>query len=461
MSTRITIIGAGPGGYSAALQAARAGAAVTLLERSEVGGTCLNLGCIPSKTMKHTADLLARGRTSQALGIVGGEQLELDLPRLQERMATVIASQRQGLSNLLRAAKIDYRQGAATIIRPGLCCLTGADGRQAELPWDKLILATGSEPLPLPGYPFNQRTILSSTDLLHLPRLPRRLAIVGGGAIGCEFASIMANLGCAVTLVEGGDRLLPLPGIDREGVTTLTREFKKRGIRVEVKARVEKIEENDSGVLLSLAAAPPIEAEMVLVAIGRQPATPELGLARLELATDRHGWLQADEFLQTNHPDVFAIGDLLGPNRIMLAHVAAREGEVAADNALGGRRRMDYQAVPLAIYTDPEMASVGLSEEEARSQGLEISCRQLLYRSNGKAQAINEIAGQAKIIASRTNGRLLGLHLIGAQATDLIAEGVLALHHGVTLAELAATIHAHPTLAEVIGAAAQIRDDKP
>ncbi len=461
MDIRIVVLGGGPGGYAAALHAARRGAQVTLVERDALGGTCLNRGCIPSKILKACADRLEAVRRAAEFGIGGVAAAGIDLAAVRARQQRIIDIQIRAIGSMLKEAGVRLVAGAGRIDGPGRLTVETDAGTTETLPWDRLILATGSRPAPLAGLPFDGQSVWSSNEALFPDRLPGHLLIVGGGVIGCELASIYRSLGSRVTLVEALDRLLPLPSVDPDVSTVLLREMKRRGIDCRLGARVCDARPDNAGITVELRkdreAACRITADRVLVCIGRRPTGDGVGLETVGIATDAGGWIQVDEGLATTAAGVFAIGDLLGPDHVMLAHVAGAEAAVAAENALAPgqhKRRMDYRAVPAAIFTAPEVAVVGSSETEAVRAGLDVRSTTVLFRSLGKAHAIGEIAGQAKIVFQPRDGRIRGVHLIGARATDLIAEATLAIQQGCTVRDLAATIHAHPTLAEIMGEAA-------
>ena len=463
MSRKMVIIGAGPGGYVAAVRAAQLGADVTVIEKENIGGTCLNWGCIPSKVMKTTAELLERCRRAQEFGLSLAGEVKVDMKALMERKRKVIQNQAKGIHRLFEHHKIKFITGTARIEGPNLIRVVLADDKTMEVPWDTLILAPGSKPFNMPSFAFNGRTILSNNDALCLEELPMSILIVGGGVIGCEFASILAAYGVKVTVVEAMSRLLPLPAVDEACSRVLQREMKKQKIDFILERSVQEIEEFSGKCRVTIGPSPfmdqakakliksqIMEVEKVLISIGRESTTAEMGLENLGITTDTRGWIIADEYMATNVPHVYAIGDALGPEKVMLAHVAAREGIVAAENALAGKRKMNYDVIPNAIFTMPEIANVGLSEARAREKGFQVKAESVLFRTIGKAQIMGEIAGEAKIVADAENGRILGVHLIGPHATDLIAEGALAVQTGCTLQELAETIHAHPTTAEIM-----------
>ncbi len=463
MSVKIVVLGAGPGGYVAAVRAAQEGAEVTVIEAENPGGTCLNWGCIPSKVMITTAELLEKVKKADRFGITVEGVVKPNMPRLMERKDKVLEDQRKGILNLLKHHRIRYLKGTGLVKAKGRVGVRLPDGGEEEVPWDKLILATGTTPLDLPSLPFDGERILSSNHALCLSAVPASILIVGGGVIGCEFACMLAALGARVTIVEALSRLLPLPSVDEDCSKVLQREMKKRKISLILDRVVEGVEETDGKLRVAIGLSPykdnPTEkdkrplfetVEKILVCIGRAPNTAGLGLEALGVQVDKKGWVAANERMETRAADVYAIGDILGPSRIMLAHVASAEGLVAAENALGGSREMDYAAVPSAIFTSPEVANAGLTEAQANEQGYQACSDSVLFRTLGKAQVIGDIAGQAKIVSERGSGRILGVHIIGPHATDLIAEGVLAIQQGAGVQDLAHTIHAHPTLSEIM-----------
>lgn len=456
MTLRVAVIGAGPGGYVAALECARAGARVTVVEAQRAGGTCLHWGCIPSKILREAADRLeAIGQAGQ-WGIGPLPAAGIDLAVLNRRKARVIETQAQAIEALLKNHHIDLIQGLARIAESGILDVDTAKGK-VPVKWDRLILACGSAPTGLSALPFDGRRIISSNEALNLDEVPESIAIVGGGVIGCEFAGVMAAFGARVTLIEALDRLLPLDGVDRQISAVLAREMKKRKVDVRLNTVVAEARILADGVRLGCATsgtgapAPEVTAQTVLVCVGRRPTTAALGLETVGVATDAKGWVIADAAMATSAPGVFAIGDVLGPAKAMLAHVASAEARVAGPNAMGANRTMDYAAIPLAVFTDPPVACVGQSLEQAVNAGMDARSDTILVRTTGKAQAMDKIAGQATMVSDKATGRILGVHLIGAEATELIAEATLAVRLGLTVADVAATVHAHPTMAEIIG----------
>lgn len=461
MAQRITIIGGGPGGYTAAFSAAKAGAEVTLVESAHMGGTCLNWGCIPTKTLKASAEALETAHRLAEFGISGAGEAVPDMPAIIARKDKVSGILRGGLEKTCSKLKVRLLRGRGEVLSACLVRVHGADGAVQEVEGDRVIIATGSSTLNIPTLPVDHERIITSDDALELQTVPKRMLVVGGGVIGCELAFIFQAFGSKVTVVEGLDRILPVPSIDADLSRLIQREMKKRGIACELARTATKAEVTDTGVQVTLGPSPfvkdlpasaqkesVLEADVVLVAVGRVPNISGLGLAKAGVETDQRGWIKTDARLETSVPGIYAVGDVLGPARIMLAHVAAMEGLVAVRNCLGAVEAMDYSVVPAAVFTSPEVATVGLTEAQAREQGFNVACPQSNFRELGKAQAMGELAGLFKLVVDADSGKILGAHLAGAHVSDIIAEPTLAMQLGATAKDLARTIHAHPTLAE-------------
>ena len=466
MSKSMVIIGAGPGGYVAAFEAARAGVAVTLVERADLGGVCLNSGCIPTKTIRASADALHNAGRLAEFGIVASAPASF-----QADMAAIVARKERvrkllcgGLEKSCASLKIKVARGRAELLGHGRVRVHGQSGTE-ELQGDSIIIATGSRVLDLPALPVDHKYILNSDDALNLDRVPKRLLIVGGGVVGCELAFIFRAFGAEVTVVEGLNRLLPLPSVDEEISKLLQREAKKQGIRTELACTVKSARVDGETVRCALGPSPfvqgadrpetEVETDMVLVAVGRAPNSEDLGLAAAGVETDARGWIKADDRMRTSAEGIYAIGDILGPSRVMLAHVASAEGLCAVANCLGRETSLDYSVIPSAVFTAPEIGTVGLSESEAREKGLNVRASLFQFRELGKAQAMGELPGIFKLVCEAESGRILGAHIAGAHASDLVAETALAIKKGLSVADLAHTIHAHPTLAEGIYEAAE------
>lgn len=467
MATKIAVIGAGSGGYVAALRAAQLGAEVTVVERDRVGGTCLHWGCIPSKIMKTTAQLMESFHRSREFGIEWKGEIHPDMALLMNRKEKIIQNQADNLLKLFHHRKIRILNGHGFIQGPGMAEVRQKNGETIELPWDRLILAPGSQPSDIPLFPMDGERIISSNEAVNLQKIPKSILIVGGGVIGCEFAFILSSLGSEVTLVEALSRILPIPSIDADCSRLMQREMKKRKIHFMINRTVKGVEKTGKKLLVTMEATqagfdrkerdlPPVqvEVEKMLVCIGRSPMTAGVGLERIGVETDEKGWITADKKMETSVPGVYAVGDVLGPSKVMLAHVASAEGLVAAENAMGGSRFMRYGAVPVGVFTSPEVAAVGLTEVQAKTQGHRVRADSVLFRNLGMAHVMGEIAGEAKIVSDTENGKILGVQLVGPHATDLIAEATLAVRTGCNVKDLADTIHAHPTLSEILREAA-------
>ena len=390
------------------------------------------------------------------------------MPAIVARKDKVTGLLRGALEKNCSRLKVKVVSGRGRVIDAGLVRVATSEGREEEIQGDRVIIATGSENLELPGLPVDHKRVITSRDALDLDQVPQRMLVVGGGVIGCEMACIFQTFGARVTVVEGLERILPLPSMDADMSKLMLRELKKRGIGCELCCTATSARETSDGVSVTLGPSPfvdhipksaqgekVVDVDTVLVSVGRVPNTQGLGLAEAGIDTDRAGWIQADERCQTSVPGVYAIGDVLGPNKVMLAHVAVMEGLVAARNCLGGDEVMGYDIVPSAVFTTPEVATVGLTEAQARERGYEITTTQTPFRELGKAHAMGELAGVFKLIVDAGSGRLLGAHLSGAHVSDIIAEPTLAMTLGASGRDIARTIHAHPTLAEGLFEAAR------
>ncbi|MCK8824209.1 dihydrolipoyl dehydrogenase [Fuchsiella alkaliacetigena] len=443
----ICVIGGGPGGYVAAIKAAQLGAKVALVEGDELGGTCLNRGCIPTKAYLKHSELLHELERSAEFGIeIDG--YSINWPQMRERKNSVVQKLTQGVGGLLKKKGVDLFKGYGELLADNRVKITGADNE--ELRARKVIIATGSKPF-VPGIPgVDLPGVITSKEALDLEELPESILIIGGGVIGVEMATVFASLDVEVTIVELMEEILP--GIDKEVVQILRKNLAKQGINILTDSEVEEINSNNAKLKVQIKTAEgvkPVEVAKVLVAVGRKPNLR--GLDELDLEMD-NGHLVVDSYLRTSQPDIYAIGDVIGEP--LLAHVASAEGIVAAENAVGKEKQMDYTAVPGCIYTIPELASVGLSEAEAVKQGYQVEVGKFPFMASGKALAAGYQEGLVKIVADKEWDQVLGVQIIGPHATELIAEATLAVKMEVTTEILAETIHAHPTLAETIMEAA-------
>lgn len=446
----IAVIGAGPGGYVAALRAAQLGAKVVLVEKGKLGGVCLNWGCIPTKTLLRTAEVLNLARDAAEYGVVVGE-VRLDWAAAQKRKETVVRRLTGGIKFLLEKAGVQLLPGTARFISPSTLEVTAEMG-QERVEAKNYVVATGSRPVSLPIPGLEGPGVLTSDDALALDALPASLLIIGAGPIGVEFATLFRACGVQVTVVE----LLPrvLPTLDADLGAEIERALKKAKVAVHTASRVSKVAASNGKYAVTIQGEKQIttvEVDKILVAVGRRPNVEELGLDSIGVQVEKTG-IKVDEFLRTNVPHIYAVGDVAGG--ILLAHVAMHEGVVAAENAMGLQRAMNYAAVPSCVFTTPEVASVGLSEEQAQQQGYDLRVGKFPFRANGKALAQGEPDGLVKIVAEGKYGQILGVHIVGPHASDLIQEGTLALTLEATLDELEVAIHPHPTLSEAVAEAA-------
>ena len=438
----IVLIGSGPGGYVAAIHAARQGAKVAIVEQKETewGGTCLNWGCIPTKTLVQSAELLRTVRRAGEYGVKVAEP-EIDWAAMQARKDKVVSGLREGVQGLLKANGVDMILGRGKLAGSGRVAV---DGR--ELAGRNLILATGSV-IALPPFPGADQG-LTSDSILSVPKVPESLVVIGGGVVGMEFAGIFSLLGAKVIVVEMLDQLLT--PLDPDVAKRFQQLMARRGVEFRLGARVESVEQGGAGFRVKVDGQA-LEAEQVLVATGRRPNTADLGLEEAGVKLER-GAIKVDQHLRTSVDGVYAIGDATMIS--MLAHTASYQGELAVHNALGEHPvSADYTAIPACVYTEPEIAYVGRSEAQARAEGIEPRVGSFPFAALGRAQVLGETDGLVKVVADE-EGYVLGVTIMGPRATDLIAEGVLAVHQGVTAAELTHAVHAHPTLPEALAEAA-------
>lgn len=444
---RITIVGGGVGGYPAAIRAARLGASVTLVEKADLGGTCLNLGCIPTKSLLRSVEVFKLIKESHLFGIKVG-QPEIDFTAVMKRKDQVVARLRKGVGALVAAKKVNVIKGTAEVLDPKTIRIADT-GEKVE--GDALILATGSAPAipPIPG--LDKADPWNSNDFLAMEKLPPTAAVIGGGVVGLEVAQVLVGLGTRVTVLEMMPQLIP--GVDREVAQSLEKALSDQGIDIVVAAEITEVTSDDEKHVLSYTVngeKRTLDIDRIIVAVGRVPVTNGLNAGKLGMAVSK-GAIQVNERMETNVPGVYAVGDVTGG--VMLAHVAVAEGECAAVNAVGGQASMHYRAVPSCIYTTPEVAVVGLSEEQAK-QNHEVQVGRFPFTGCGKAVVIDQTYGMVKIIADKKYSEVLGVHIIGPHATDLIAEAVLGMTMEATVQELADAIHPHPTVSEAVMEAA-------
>jgi len=448
---KLTILGAGPGGYVAALRAAQLGAEVTVIEESGVGGTCLNWGCIPTKTLIASAEVLHKTRNAADFGLDFSGNVSPNIRKIMERKRKVVDIQVKGIRGLFRSWGIKLLEGRGLIINPKMIRVTLKDGSAQEIDTDKIIISTGSKPARISQFPFDGKMILSSDHAVTLDVIPKSLLIIGAGVIGCEFAFIYREFGSEVTMVEMMPRAVSTE--DEEISALLERELKKNKIKLITNTGVQKVDVKEDSVTATLSDGRTIEAEKVMVSIGRAVNSRDIGLETIGVKTGNRGEILVNEKMETSVEGIYAVGDVVGG--IMLAHLASREGLVAAENAAGGNALMKYDVVPAAIFTSPEIASVGLREHQVKEKNVTYKVGRFQFRALGKAHAMGEIAGLFKIISEEATDKILGAHIIGPHASDLIHEVAVAMEGGLTAKDVAHTIHAHPTLAEGIMEAAE------
>jgi len=440
----ITIIGGGTGGYVAAIRAAQLGARVVLIERDEVGGTCLLRGCIPTKAFLATAEVLAKAKEAEKFGVQVSD-VKLAYPKALERKNAIVQRLVNGVHQLLKAHKVEYVHGEAKLLGGNRVSVTLPQG-QARGESEKIVVATGSKAMRPAMFKFDGRNVITSKEALDLTEVPKSILIIGGAYVGCEFASMFRDFGAEVTIVEMLPQIIPTE--EREVAQTLKSEFKKRGINILTNTKITNMDVSDGKVKATTEGGEVIEAEKALIAVGRAVESQGVGLDEAGIDHDERGAVIVNERMETNVPGIYAVGDVLGT--IMLAHVAGTQGTVAVANALGGSRTFSYGAIPYCIYTRPEIASVGMKEKDAAEAGYEVATGKFRFTALGKAMVIEDTTGFVKVVADKKTEKVLGASLVGPHVTDIIHELVLAVHAGITVEQLAEMIHAHPTLPEAI-----------
>ena len=443
----IAVLGAGPGGYVAALKAAQMGATVAVVEQGHLGGTCLNVGCIPSKALLASAELIHSIHNASAMGVKVSGDVTFDWPAIQTRKDKVLNTLRSGIKSLFTARKVTLFQGRAKLNGPGKVMVESKTGTE-EFTAGKIILATGSIPARIPGWPTDPTLVCTSDESLHWKTLPARLLIVGGGVIGCEFACMMREFGVQVTVVELMPRLLP--ELDESLGEPLQKSFAKRGIQCFTGTKVDTLTATTT-VKAVLSNGQTIEADRVLLSIGRRPNTADIGLETVGLTTDR-GFVRVDDNMETQVKGIYCIGDANG--RCLLAHAASAQGVAAVENAMGHGHAFT-SPIPSAVYTFPEIGAVGMTQAQAKKAGIPIAIGAFPLAALGKAIAVGHTEGFVKVIRHRETGELLGVHMLGHNATECIAAAATMIHKKATVQELAEMVFAHPTIGESIKEAAE------
>ena len=439
---KIAIIGGGPGGYVAAIKAAMLGAEVTVIEKRKVGGTCLNVGCIPTKALLASSSMLMNIKEAKSFGINIDGEINADFSAIMSRKDKIVNQLINGIEFLFEKRGINLINGFGKLIDKNSIEVTMEDGSKEVINADKIILANGSVPIIPEMFPYDGKNVITSDEVLSLEELPKSILIIGGGVIGCEIGQFLRTLGTEVTIVEMNEQLLPYE--DKDVAKQLQRQFKKDKIKVITGVGVQSCEVIDNQVVATLSNGKQINTQYALVAVGRKPNLNNSGIQELGIEINK-GKIVVNENLETNIEGIYAIGDLI--DTPFLAHVASKEGIVAVENALGKSKVVDYTAVPRCVYTEPEVAAVGKTEKQVKAEGIEYNVGDFDFRALGKAQAIGNFQGFIKVIADE-NDVIVGASIVGPHATDLLTELSLAVHLRLTVEQVGDVIHAHPTLSE-------------
>jgi dihydrolipoamide dehydrogenase len=447
------VIGSGPGGYVAAIRAAQLGQKVAIAEKAEMGGVCLNVGCIPSKALINAGHRVEHAKHSEDMGIKA-ENVTVDFSKVQDWKAGIVKKLTGGVEGLLKGNKVEIIRGEAYFVNENTVRIMDEKNSQTYT-FKNAIIATGSRPIEIPGFKWSDR-VISSTGALALKEVPKKLVVIGGGYIGMELGTAYANFGTEVTILEGGKQILP--GFEKQMSQVVSKRLKKKGnVEVFTEAMAKGVEETKDGVTVTAeikGESKTFEADYVLVTVGRRPNTEELGLEQVGVEMTERGLIKIDKKAQTNVKGIFAIGDVVeGP---ALAHKASYEGKVAAEVISGHAAEIDYMAIPAVVFTDPELASVGYDEKSAKEAGFDVQASKFPFAANGRALSMNETDGFMKLITRKEDGLVLGAQIAGGNASDMIAELGLAIEAGMTAEDIAMTIHAHPTFGEISMEAAEV-----
>lgn len=457
IETDTLVIGAGPGGYVAAIRAAQLGQKVTIVEKAILGGVCLNVGCIPSKALISAGHRFENAKHSEDMGVIA-ENVTLDFSKVQEFKAGVVKKLTGGVEGLLKGNKIDIVRGEAYFVDANTIRVMDENSAQTYT-FKNAIIATGSRPIEIPAFKFSKR-VLDSTGALNLQELPESIVVIGGGYIGTELGGAYASFGTKVTILEGADEILN--GFEKQMSSLVKKNLKKKGADIITKALAKGVEETETGVTVSYEVKgeeQKVQADYVFVMVGRKPNTDELGLEQVGIEMTDRGVIKIDKQCRTNVSNIYAIGDIVeGPP---LAHKASYEGKIAAEAIAGHPSEIDYLAIPAVVFSDPELASVGYSEKEAKDAGIEVNASKFPFAANGRALSLNQTDGFLKLITRKEDDIVVGAQIAGPNASDMIAELGLAIEAGMTAEDLAMTIHAHPTLGEITMEAAEVALGNP
>lgn len=452
IETETLVIGAGPGGYVAAIRAAQLGQKVMIVEKGTVGGVCLNVGCIPSKALISAGHRYEIAKNSESMGIIA-DNVKVDFSKVQEWKASVVKKLTGGVEGLLKGNKIDIVQGEAYFVDANTVRVMDENSAQTYK-FKNAIIATGSRPIELPSIKFSKR-VLDSTGALSLQEVPNKIVVIGGGYIGIELGGAYASFGSQVTILEAADEILN--GFEKQMTALVKRNLKKKGAEIITKALAKGVEEKENGVVVTYEVKgeeKSIEADYVFVMVGRRPNTDELGLEQVGIEVNEKGIIKTDKQCRTSVSNIFAIGDVV--EGVDLAHKASYEGKIAAEVIAGQNSEIDYLGIPSVVFSDPELASVGYTESQAKEEGIEVIAARFPFGANGRALSLNSSEGFMKLVTRKEDGLVIGAQIAGPSASDMIAELGLAIEAGMTAEDLAMTIHAHPTLGEITMEAAEV-----
>ncbi|MGM7720209.1 dihydrolipoyl dehydrogenase [uncultured Metabacillus sp.] len=457
IETDTLVIGAGPGGYVAAIRAAQLGQKVTVVEKATLGGVCLNVGCIPSKALIAAGHRYETAKHSEDMGIKA-DNVTVDFSKVQEFKQGVVKKLTGGVAGLLKGNKVDVVYGEAYFVDNETVKVMDETSSQTYK-FKNVIIATGSRPVEIPAFKYSKR-VIDSTGALNLPEIPKKLAVIGGGVIGIELGSAYANFGTEVTFIEAADDILV--GFEKQMSALVKRGLKKKGAEIHTNASAKSVEESETGVKVTFEVKgeeKTIEADYLLVSVGRRPNTDELGLEQVGVEMTERGIIKIDKQCRTNIPNIYAIGDIVeGPQ---LAHKASYEGKIAAEAIAGEKAEIDYLGIPAVVFSEPELASVGYTEAEAKEDGIEVVAAKFPFAANGRALSLNDTDGFLKLITRKEDGLVIGGQIAGPSASDMISELSLAIEAGMTAEDIAMTIHAHPTLGEITMEAAEVAIGSP
>lgn len=449
-NTDLAVLGGGPGGYVAAIRAAKLGVKTMVIEKENLGGVCLNWGCIPTKALYHVAQTIDEIKKADIFGInISG--WNLDFKKAMDRKDKVIAAQRQGLAFHFKKNNVELVKGNGKLISSNKILVTGENGQEVEVIAKNIIIATGSHAANVPPFNLEDEGVIDNIGILSLTAIPESLLIVGGGVIGSEFANIFSTFGSSVTIVEMLPRILSTEDVEVSKV--IAKAFGKKGINVFTNSVIEEVKKDKGKFFCKIKGGDEIVADKVLISVGRRPNSTGIGLEEIGVTIDDQGFIKADSHLRTNIPNIYAVGDVNGG--LQLAHVASDEGKIAAENIAGKDKTMDYRVIPWAVFTSPEIGTVGLNEEQARSKGINVCFGLFPFSNSGKAFITGETEGFVKVVTDKDSGEILGAQMVGPRCSDLVHEVAVAMKGEMVVDTLAETVHSHPTLSEAVMEAAE------